>query len=84
MLARALVREPRLLVVDEPAPMPSLGERERFCALLRATPSERGIALLMASEDLAVLQGLAVLGSIADGELCSRAGAPCCARSRPR
>jgi ABC-type lipoprotein export system ATPase subunit len=69
MLARAIAREPRLLIVDEPGPMPSLGERDRFCELLRQATSERGIALLLASEDLAVVQSSAVLGSIADGEL---------------
>ena len=69
MLARAIAREPRLLVVDEPGPMPSLGQRDRFCELLRATTSERGIALLLASEDLAVVQSSAVLGSIAEGEV---------------
>ncbi len=71
MLARALVREPRLLVVDEPMPMPSRGDRERFCALLRATARERGAALLMASEEMAALQGLDTLMSIAAGGLCS-------------
>jgi len=69
MLARALAREPLLLIVDEPGPMPSLSERDRFCELLRATSSERGIALLMASEDLGVVQSSAVLMSISDGEL---------------
>jgi ABC-type lipoprotein export system ATPase subunit len=70
-LARALVREPRLLIVDEPAPMPSLGERERFCALIREHAHADGIALLMASEDITALQGLEVLMSISGGELCS-------------
>ncbi|MGA9313864.1 MAG: hypothetical protein WBV77_04445, partial [Solirubrobacteraceae bacterium] len=71
MLARALVREPRLLAVDEPAPLPSLLERERFCALLRAVAQERSIALLVASEELSALQGVAVLASLSAGELCS-------------
>lgn len=71
MLARALVRAPRLLLVDEPAPMPSPRDRERFCALLRAVAREREIALLMASEDMTALQGVDVLMSIAAGELCS-------------
>jgi ABC-type glutathione transport system ATPase component len=71
MLARALVREPRLLAVDEPAPMPSLLERERFCALLREVAKERSIALLMASEELSALQGTASLASLSAGELCS-------------
>jgi len=71
MLARALVRGPRLLAVDEPAPLPSLLERERFCALLRSVAQERRIALLVASEELSVLQGIAVLASLSNGELCS-------------
>jgi ABC-type lipoprotein export system ATPase subunit len=71
MLARALAREPRLLVLDEPALMPNLRDRDRFYALLRAAARERGMALLLASEEMAALQGVAVLMSIADGELCS-------------
>lgn len=71
MLARALVREPRLLLVDEPASTSSLLERDRFGALLRSVTRELGIALLIVSEDMSALQGVAVLASIADGELCS-------------
>ena len=71
MLARALARRPRLLVLDEPAQMPNLGDRDRFYALLRSAARERGMALLVASEEMAALQGVGVLMSIADGELCS-------------
>lgn len=71
MLARALARDPRLLVLDEPALMPNLRDRDRFYALLRSAASERGIAMLLASEEMAALQGVSVLMSIADGELCS-------------
>lgn len=71
MLARALAREPQLLVLDEPAQMPNLGDRDRFYALLRSATRERGMALLVASEEMAALQGLGVLMSISDGELCS-------------
>ncbi len=71
MLARALVREPRLLVLDEPALIPNLSDRDRFYALLRSAARERGMALLVASEEIAALQGVGVLMSIADGELCS-------------
>jgi ABC-type lipoprotein export system ATPase subunit len=71
MLARALAREPRLLVLDEPALMPNLGDRDRFYALLRSAARERNMALLVASEEMAALQGVGVLMSIADGELCS-------------
>jgi ABC-type lipoprotein export system ATPase subunit len=71
MLARALAREPRLLVLDEPALLPNLGERDRFFALLRSATCERKIALLMASEEMSALQGVAVMVSIGDGELVS-------------
>ncbi|MBA3808647.1 MAG: ATP-binding cassette domain-containing protein [Solirubrobacterales bacterium] len=71
MLARALAREPRLLVLDEPAQMPSLGDRDRFYKLLRSATEQRSMALLVASEEMSALQGFSVLMSIADGELCS-------------
>ncbi len=70
MLARALARRPRLLVVDEPAPMPSVVDRQSFCALLRSLTRERDVALLVASEDMSALQGMQALMSISAGELC--------------
>lgn len=73
-LARALAREPKLLLVDEPAPVPSIADRERFLASLRDIAGERGIALLVASEDIAALQGLHTLMSLSAGELRSTAG----------
>jgi ABC-type lipoprotein export system ATPase subunit len=77
MLARALVREPRLLLVDEPAPMPSLEDHDRFCATLRTVAGERGIALLIASESPGPLQGLGAQMTIsAGGELVSTSGEP--------
>jgi ABC-type ATPase involved in cell division len=69
MLARALAREPRLLLVDEPAPMPSLEDHDRFCATLRMSCHERGIALLVASESLGPLQGLRAQMKLDGGEL---------------
>jgi len=71
MLARALAREPRLLVLDEPALFPSLRDRDSFYTMLRAAARERDMALLVASEEMAALQGFGVLISIADGELIS-------------
>jgi ABC-type methionine transport system ATPase subunit len=71
MLARALVREPKLLMVDEPALMPSLTDRQTFCGLLRTVARQRAITLIMASEDMTVLQGLGTMMSISAGELCS-------------
>jgi lipoprotein-releasing system ATP-binding protein len=71
MLARALAREPRLLVLDEPASMPSLGDRRRIHDLLRSVARERGMALLVASEEMSALADFDVLMSISEGELCS-------------
>jgi lipoprotein-releasing system ATP-binding protein len=71
LLARALAREPRLLVLDEPALMPNLGDRDRFYGLLREQAREHDMTLLLASEELAALQGASVMMSIADGELLS-------------
>ena len=71
MLARALAREPRLLVLDEPAVMPTLGDRERFYELLRSEAHDRDMALLMASEEMSALQGVKVFVSIENGELTS-------------
>jgi ABC-type multidrug transport system ATPase subunit len=71
MLARALAREPRLLVLDEPALLPNLGDRDRFYALLRSAAGERSMTLLMASEEMSALQGVRILMSIADGEVMS-------------
>jgi ABC-type glutathione transport system ATPase component len=71
MLARALAREPRLLVLDEPALIPSLGDRDSFHALLRSIANERNMSLLVASEEMAALQGVGVLSTIAAGELVS-------------
>ncbi len=71
VLAQALVREPRMLLVDEPAVMPSLTEREELYALMRLISRERNMTLMIASEEMAPLHGARVLMSIADGELCS-------------
>lgn len=71
MLARALVREPRLLLVDEPALVPSLMERDALYALLREVSKAVGVTLVVASEEMAPLHGAEVVMSIGDGELCS-------------
>ncbi len=71
MLARALCRDPRLLVLDEPAVMSSASDRDKFYRLLRSVAQEREIALLVASQEVAALQGIGVLMSLDDGELIS-------------
>ncbi len=71
MLARALLFDPRLLLVDEPAVIPSIGGREQFGALLHRLGQERKLAVLLASEELIALQGAVVTMSIGAGEVTS-------------
>jgi ABC-type lipoprotein export system ATPase subunit len=71
MLARTLVREPRMLLVDEPAVVPSPTERGELYDLLRSGAREHKAALVIASEDPTPLRGANVVMSIGDGELCS-------------
>ncbi|HTD58610.1 MAG TPA: ATP-binding cassette domain-containing protein [Solirubrobacteraceae bacterium] len=71
MLARALAREPKLIVIDDPVITPSTLERDCLYRLLRTLARERGAALLVTSDDLPGLQGFDVLMSISARELCS-------------
>lgn len=71
ILARALVHDPRMLLVDEPAVMPSLGDRNELYLLLRELARERNMALLVVSEEMGALQGAGVMMSISDGEVCT-------------
>lgn len=67
-LARALVREPRLLLVDEPAVLPSPGERRELLGLLGAL-SRSGVAVVIASEDMNTLAGVGRFLTLSDGRL---------------
>jgi ABC-type lipoprotein export system ATPase subunit len=56
-LALALVREPRLLLVDQPARLSSPLENEELYELLRSLGENRDLAVVIASENLAALSG---------------------------
>jgi ABC-type lipoprotein export system ATPase subunit len=74
MFARALAREPSLIVIDDPVLTPSASERDNIYRLLRTLARERGAALLVASDDLPALQGFDVFMSISAREICSSEG----------
>jgi ABC-type methionine transport system ATPase subunit len=70
-LARAIVREPRLLLVDEPAVFRQPDDARAFYELLRSLPEKVGCALLIASEEVSALRGCKPMMSLSDGRLSS-------------
>jgi lipoprotein-releasing system ATP-binding protein len=70
-LARALVREPRVLLVDEPALLPGPSDARELYSLLRGLPRQLGLAMVIASEDISALAGLPHVLSLSDGRLIS-------------
>lgn len=69
MLARALINSPRLLLVDEPAAVPNLGDRDELCDLLGLLARERELTLIVASEEMSSLRFADFLMSVGGGEL---------------
>lgn len=67
-IARALIAQPRLLLVDEPTKGVDLSERDGVLELLRSIASD-GVAVLMTVGEATELSGADRALSIADGEL---------------
>lgn len=55
-IAKALVRRPELLVLDEPVAGVDAEQQERFAATLGRLRDERGVAVLLVSHDLAAVE----------------------------
>lgn len=70
-LARALVREPRVLLIDEPAVLPGPSDARELYSLLRGLPAQFGLAMAIASEDVSAVAGLPSVLSLGDGRLVS-------------
>ncbi|MBB4660802.1 ATP-binding cassette domain-containing protein [Conexibacter arvalis] len=68
-VARALARQPRVLLVDEPAALPQPEEVDAITRLLRRLARERQIALVVASQDPAVVRGADRVVHVTDGAL---------------
>lgn len=70
-LARAIIREPRLLLVDEPAVLPQPEDARDFYTLLRSLPERVGCAVLIASEEFTPLRGCKPMMNLGGGQLWS-------------
>jgi ABC-type lipoprotein export system ATPase subunit len=75
-LAHAVVRRPKLLLVDDPTSSLGVHERERTMALLHRLASERKMAVLMTAPDMAAALGADHVHVLSGGELLPAGPAP--------
>lgn len=68
-LAHALVREPRVLVADDPTASLNLMQREEVVGLLRHAADEEGLAVLITVPDMPDAAYANRIGSLSDGRL---------------
>jgi ABC-type transporter Mla maintaining outer membrane lipid asymmetry ATPase subunit MlaF len=65
------VREPAVLLIDEPAVLPQPKGAEAFYALIHSLPKLLGLSLLIASEDVSALRGAGRVMNLDGGRLYS-------------
>ena len=68
-LAHALVREPKLLVADDPTANLDVLQREEVTSLLRAAADENGLGVLITVPDMPEMAHADRVGSLSDGRL---------------
>jgi putative ABC transport system ATP-binding protein len=68
-LARALVREPRLLLVDEPAMLASPSESRALYGLLRTLGRDEELTVVIASTEAVAIQGAPRIFTIDNGQV---------------
>ncbi len=69
MLAQAIVREPALLLADDPTRGLGVGDRERMLTLLRTVADEDGMAVLMTVPEVPDMLRAHRVMTLSDGEL---------------
>ncbi|HEX4806443.1 MAG TPA: ATP-binding cassette domain-containing protein [Conexibacter sp.] len=75
-IAHALVREPRLLVVDDPTAGLGIIDRERVVGLLRSAAEDDGLGVLMAVPDMPAMLHAHDVRSLSRGRLLAPADPP--------
>ena len=75
-MAHALVREPRLLVVDDPTAGLGMIDREQVVGLLRSVAETNDIGILMATPDMPSMLQAHQVRALTRGRLLPPAGAP--------
>lgn len=68
-IARAVVCEPKLLLVDDPTAGLDMMERAGLLELLRSIATTTGVAILISASEMADLQGVETVWSLSEGYL---------------